>query len=88
MAEQEISVSWTETRTHMYTVQAPVKLVIDVVMELAPDIITDALVEAFDDAYTDVERMGPVLEEIRKRTQSTPDDDELQDLDDTSAYII
>jgi len=88
MAEQEISVSWTETRTLSYDVQVPVKLVIDVVMEWAPDIITDALVDAFDNAYADVHRMGPVLEEIRTRTQSTPDDDELQDLDDTSAYMV
>jgi hypothetical protein len=85
MAEYEIS--WTETRTLSYGIILPLDDVIAVFREHAPDVLTDAITDAIDSAYADVDRMGPVLEELRKRANAEPDDDALDDINESSASL-
>ena len=80
-------ISWTESRTLSYDISLPASEVIAVFAEHAPDVLTDAITEAIDNAAYDVDVMGPVLEELRIRAQAAPDDDELDDLNDTSASL-
>jgi len=83
----EYNMSWTETHTLSFDVTLPVATVIEVFAEFAPDVLTDAITDAIDNASYDVDRMGPVLEELRKRADAMPDDDTLDDINDSSASL-
>lgn len=82
----EYLISWTESRTLSFDIKLPVSEVIAVFAEHAPDVLTDAITEALEGAPYDVGVMGPVLEELRRRVNATPDDDTLDDINDVNAY--
>jgi hypothetical protein len=86
--DKEFSIQWTESRTHTFDVNVSVADVIAIFAEHAPDVLTDAITDAIEAAIYDVDRMGPVLEALRVHVGASPDDDTLDDLNDTAACLV